>query len=36
MSPNRNKVDIILVCPVVDLQLLLQRRVHQNDNLEEQ
>ena len=27
MSSCGNKVDAILVCPVVDLELLLQRRV---------
>jgi hypothetical protein len=35
MSPRGNKVDIVLVCPVVDLELLLQRRVDQNDDLAE-
>lgn len=35
MSPRSNKVDIVLVCPVVDLELLLQRRVDQNDDLAE-
>lgn len=35
MSPRSNKVDTVLVCPVVDLELLLQRRVDQDDDLEE-
>jgi hypothetical protein len=35
MSPRSNKVHIVLMCPVVDLELLLQRRVDQDDDLEE-
>ena len=35
MSPCSNKVDAVLVCPVVDLELFLQRRVDQDDDLEE-
>ena len=35
MSPRSNKVDTILVCPLVDLELLLQRRVDQDDDLVE-
>jgi hypothetical protein len=35
MSPRSNKVDPVLVCPVVDLELLLQRRVDQDDDLAE-
>jgi hypothetical protein len=35
MSPRSNKVDIVLVCPVVDLELFLQRRVDQDDDLAE-
>jgi hypothetical protein len=35
VSPCGNKVDAIFMCPVVDLQLLLQRRVDQDDNLAE-
>jgi len=35
MSPRSNKVDTVLMCPVVDLELLLQRRVDQDDDLAE-
>ena len=35
MSPRSNKVDTIFVCPVVDLELLLQKRVDQDDDLTE-
>jgi hypothetical protein len=35
MSSRSNKVDTVLVCPVVDLELLLQRRVDQDDDLAE-
>jgi hypothetical protein len=35
MGTRGNKVDAILVCPIVDLQLLLQGCVDQDDNLRE-
>lgn len=34
-SPRSNKVHTVLVCPVVDLELLLQRRVDQDNDLAE-
>ena len=35
MGPRSNEVDTVLVCPLVDLELLLQRRVDQDDDLGE-
>jgi hypothetical protein len=35
MSSRSNKVDTVLVCPVVDLELFLQRRVDKDDDLTE-
>lgn len=35
MSPCGNKVNAISMRPVVDLQLFVQRRVDQDDNLTE-
>lgn len=35
MSPCSNKVDTVLVCPVVDLELFLQRGIDKDNDLAE-
>jgi hypothetical protein len=35
MSPCGYEVDIVLMCPVIDLQLLLQGRIDQDNDLQE-
>jgi hypothetical protein len=35
MSSCGDEVDIVLMCPIIDLQLLLQRRIDQDNDLQE-